>query len=677
MIHKNSFIKLFAIASLSMFSVACVDVDLQPKTSIPADVYFDDDAQVKTYVDNLYAPRTGSNSFDQEFSIHTTYSYGTFALDNNSDNQTNKYYDKSFSPSEYQVGASGGDWSFGYIYKCNYFFQFALPKYEAGQIGGNANNVKHYIGEVYFLRAYEYFKKLQNIGDFPIITDILPNDKAVLIEQSKRRPRTEVAHFILEDLDKAIELMSGDGGTAKTRITQNAALLFKSRVALYEGTWLKYFKGTAFVPNGTGWPGATKDYNSGYTFPKGSIDNEITFFLDEAANAAKLVADAINLTPNSGVLPQSNADGDNQYIKMFGDVNLNGYPEVLFWKQYVRGLTTHNVVMATNKGCYNTGLTRGYVDNFLMEDGTPVYAAGAAYKGDDDLSDVVENRDGRLRLFLKLPGQLNYWKGGAIDAPHTQPLEPYPAVYDGGEETGYSTGYTIRKGISFETDQLTEHNGSTTGCIIFRAAEAYLNYIEASYEKNGTLDATAKDYWAKIRSRAEGQTVTWSEIQTNTINKTDITKEAPNDWAAYSAGALLTDPTLYSIRRERRMEFLAEGLRKADLKRWRALDQLITTPYHIEGFKLWGGMQNEYAAGLLKPGVNVSSPSQSLYIRPLEVDATSKIAINGGFTWRKAHYLSPIAVEHFLLSSSDGSTIESSPIYQNPYWPTRPEPATE
>ena len=29
--------------------------------------------------------------------------------------------------------------------------------------------IKHYIGEMYFLRAYEYFKKLQLFGDFPII----------------------------------------------------------------------------------------------------------------------------------------------------------------------------------------------------------------------------------------------------------------------------------------------------------------------------------------------------------------------------------------------------------------------------------------------------------------------------------------------------------------------------
>ena len=44
-----------------------------------------------------------------------------------------------------------------------------------------------------------------------------------------------------------------DKEMATTRINRDVALLLKSRVALFEGTWLKYFKGTAFVPKGEGW----------------------------------------------------------------------------------------------------------------------------------------------------------------------------------------------------------------------------------------------------------------------------------------------------------------------------------------------------------------------------------------------------------------------------------------
>src|SRR5690606_27508860 len=122
--------------------------------------------------------------------------------------------------------------------------------------------INHYVGEAYFLRAFSYFQKLQELGDFPIITDIFPDDREVLTAASERRPRNEVARFILQDLDHAIELLGNtapNGG--KNRLGKMAAYLFKSRVALFEGTWLKYFKGTPFVPGGNGWPGAAKDYN--------------------------------------------------------------------------------------------------------------------------------------------------------------------------------------------------------------------------------------------------------------------------------------------------------------------------------------------------------------------------------------------------------------------------------
>src|SRR3546814_17617415 len=77
-------------------------------------------------------------------------------------------------------------------------------------------------------------------------------------------------------------------------------------------------------------------------------------------------------------------------------------------------------------------------------------------------------------------------------------------------------------------------------------------------------------------------------------------QEAKNDLAAYSGGNLLSDKTLYNIRRERRCEFMAEGLRYMDLKRWRTLDQLQAKPYIVEGFTLWGPMQNWYVDDIVR-----------------------------------------------------------------------------
>ena len=40
-----------------------------------------------------------------------------------------------------------GGWSFNDIRYCNYFFENAVPKYEAGQVSGSAADIEHYIGE--------------------------------------------------------------------------------------------------------------------------------------------------------------------------------------------------------------------------------------------------------------------------------------------------------------------------------------------------------------------------------------------------------------------------------------------------------------------------------------------------------------------------------------------------
>ena len=41
-----------------------------------------------------------------------------------------------------------------------------------------------------------------------------------------------------------------------------------------------------------------------------------------------------------------------------------------------------------------------------------------------------------------------------------------------------------------------------------------------------------------------------------------------------------------------------------------------------------------------------------------------------GYKWAMAHYLSPIATQHFLITSKDGSDVTMSQIYQNPGWST-------
>ncbi len=675
----KKYIQIIIIVLVTTIFASCEDfLDREPLANLSPETYFTDVTHLQAYADKYYVdifPSVSGNS------------YGIYGKDDGTDNQISATPPNRFTEGEWRVPQKEDDdkisinWSFKTIYRLNFFFANVLPKYgddingTKNTITGNLPDIKHYIGEMYFLRALEYFNRYQKFGDFPIIEEPLEDDMAILTEASRRFPRNEVARFILSDLDKAAEYMK-DKEMATTRINRDVALLLKSRVALFEGTWLKYFKGTAFVPKGEGWPGKSKDYNANYQFPSGSIDNEIDWFLEQAMNASKEVAELYkgNLTQNTGILPQTKDElkALNPYFAMFSSDDLSGVKEVLLWRQYVQGLGSgHDLGLSTNQGNHGIGVTRGYVQNFMMSDGTPVYTHGTYahgdgyYRGDGEIANVRINRDSRLSLFLKEPGQLYCIETSVSIPTNAWKDEPYPKITEGAGQYQYTTGYALRKGGKWDSKYLVQ-NKDYSSFPIYRAAEALLNYMEASYEKNSTLDATAREYWQLLRRRA-----LVSDDIDKTIAATDMSKEAENDWGAYSANNILADATLYNIRRERRSEYISEGLRYMDLCRWRAMDQLITKPYIPEGIHLWNTPMENWYNNLIGDGsskANVSSKEDSEYLRPLR-KTTSQAGYNG-FTWKMAHYLHPIRIDQLLVTSPDGQSPESSSIYQNPYWPT-------
>lgn len=676
---KNIIVKSFCVMALIGGMTSCDDfLDREPLSQETPEEYFVQSSQLRDYCNQLYANVLPS---------HGQWDYGFFGQDNNTDNQVSTEADNKFTKDLWKVPQSeGSNWNFENIYRINFFFAQVLPK--RASINGTKADINHYIGEMYFLRACAYFDKLQKFGDFPIVKSPLEPDKAALTEASKRQPCNEVARFIISDLDSAILNLS-DENMATTRINKDVALLLKSRVALFEGTWLKYFKGTAFVPNGTDWPGAKMDYLKDYKYSSGSIDAEINWFFDQAIDAAGQVSESYKdkLTENTGKVQQSTSEAVNPWHEMFASEDLSSYPEVLLWRQYARGVQTHNVNAAASRGNYRIGLTRGLVQSFLMEDGSPIYTHGTYadgdgtyYQGDRSLAKVRANRDSRLSVFLKEPGQQNIlYEKDNNEGTEAVMVEPYPSITLGDGERGYATGYALRKGGSFNRKQYGNGSGYTAD-VEYRASEALINYVEAYYERHGSLNDKAREYWKALRRRAHV-----SEDIDKTIAETDMSKEAENDWGAYSAGKLLTDKTLYNIRRERRCELYAEGLRYMDLIRWRAMDQLINTPYHIEGFHLWNSEMTAWynddkgKSQLIDDGTdnaNVSSRTLSEYLRPFERNKKQ----NGynGVTWMMAHYLNPIMIKQFQVTATQGADITTSTLYQNPYWPTvADQPATK
>ena len=103
-------------------------------------------------------------------------------------------------------------------------------------------------------------------------------------------------------------------------------------------------------------------------------------------------------------------------------------------------------------------------------------------------------------------------------------------------------------------DRLVEDNDA----ILFRYAEMLLTYAEAKIEL-GEVDASVLDAINQVRARAYGvavtQTTSYPAIVT--IDATQLRK---------------------IVRRERRVEFVREGLRYMDLIRWQLAEKVLIKP---------------------------------------------------------------------------------------------------
>ena len=136
--------------------------------------------------------------------------------------------------------------------------------------------------------------------------------------------------------------------------------------------------------------------------------------------------------------------------------------------------------------------------------------------------------------------------------------------------------------------------------------------------------------------------------------------------------------TLHNIRRERRDEFIGEGFRWDDLRRWRACDQI--NGYQIEGLRFWGSiyestMLDGNGNNLVKVDVeggtgNISSKEISGdYIHPYQVSKKNNNVFDG-YHFTPAHYLNPIPQAVFRQTATgDQTDLKTSNVYQNPGWP--------
>lgn len=654
---------------LAVFATSCDKfLDLKPVSQITPESYYNSADQLAAYL-NAYYNSSLTAPFTGRMYHNGRWNDGLIKSDNNTDilaaGQTGNL--QLFSDKHWQTPTGKvlqGEYGTVRIY--NYFLEQTLPKLEAGTIKGDPVLINNYIGEAYFFRALRYYNLLAKYGDVPIVEHVLKNINEAVLEASARAPRNEVARFILKDLDEAAKLLCDRSMFKGQRINKEVALLFKSRVALFEATFEKYHKGSGRVPGDANWPGKDMEYNQGKKF---DIDGEIKFFLKEAKDAAKQVADKAVLTTNSHeIQPKLGViSGWNPYFEMYGQLSLADNSEVLLWKQYDVSQDIGTTVPWRIIQGSNDGYTRAFTESFLMKNGLPIYDSASGYHGDVTIDDVKKDRDERLQLFVWGETNVLFTDKSYSDAGK---LFEKPDLAGANAETRCVTGYQPRKYANFDASQFEGQDASLSSqaCPIFRATEAMLNYMEANYLLDNSLDASSKKYWKQIRERAGVN----SDFQ-KTIDHTDLAKEG--DFGKYSGNSLV-DKTLYNIRRERMHETFSEGFRFADLIRWRAFDHLMTSRWVPEGINYWDAAYENYKdeedgsypkADGSKDAL-ISAKSLGKYIRPFaKVNGTE---LFDGYKWHEAYYLYPIGAQDITTASPD-RLASSSLMYQNINWPTQ------
>ncbi len=491
---------------MSNLILGCTDVlDKGPLDEVTEQTYWTSAADLQLNVYQFYPELRGTINYP-DLDVHT-------------DNL------QPISPSGVLSGTrsipeSGGGWGWNNIREINYFLENAPQVTQ-----GSQDELDQYLGEGYFFRAWFYFQKVKRFGAVPWYEEVLNIDSEGLF--AERQPRNVIVDHIIEDLDRAIDLLQNKSQVGINRVNREAALAFKSRVALYEGTWEKYHAGTVF--------GA-----------EGSNGQE---YIQIAAEASEQLIDEGNLS-----LYSTDNPGED-YWRLFNHSDLTGNPEAILVESVDPEVDLGTWIWTYLNGERGdgTGITKQLVESYLATDGRPI-SVSDEYQGDTTLEETVTNRDPRLKQTMWVPGQIQI---------NNQPdplIFDYPALHKGGSDMS-TTGYMIRKGSTPDPQQNQGSSSSRYGEIdgmVFRYAEVLLNFAEAKAELGTLTQADLDKSINVIRERVD-----MPSLDIN-VGYTDPNWNFPE-----------LSPLMNEIRRERRIELALEGFRYDDLMRWAAADEVI------------------------------------------------------------------------------------------------------
>lgn len=530
-INKSVRIILIFLTLLYLLSCSKDFLNREPMDSVDANNFFKTASDLQIFTNGFYS-RLAPQYNTQGGTGTVSGGNSNLALDANTDMMI---VQATVTASLYRWGVSSvapesnTTWSGGYsnVRTENYFLHYARINAE------NTEAARHYIGEGYFFRAWDYFNLLKTFGGVPLITELLTDSDADKL-YVPRASRYDVANQIIRDLDSAIDRLSWKGqgpGAISGRINKEAALTLKARVALFEGTWEYYHgkRGTAYAMPG----------------------KDGTAFL-------QMVEPAVLQLINRHGTKIFTAGGDKgiAYNQLFSQKDASNVDGVFLFKVYDAALLTlsHNFFFKILDS--GPSITDHLVDMYLKKDGTPQLPV-SPYT--DSLNKLSRELDPRFRQTVWTPdrGPLNQLPGRGGDGdPFRYPIIASQAPYT---SIGFtSTGYRNFKGAVLAQ----EATKGETDDILMRYEESLLGLAEAKAIL-GTLTQADLDKTVNVIRGRVGMV----PMNMNAGSGSSYREDLGFDLSA--------PPIVNEIRRERNVEFALEGFRLNDLKRWAAYDKTI------------------------------------------------------------------------------------------------------
>ena len=437
-----------------------------------------------------------------------TYGFGMMETDFQSDDLL-PWDMNSIAFSQHTISTKDDEWKWENIRACNDF----LANYE---LSPEIESVKQrYAGEILFFKCMDYFNKVRRFGDVPWYDKALaPGDEDLY---KARDSRTLVMANVLKDINQAIAWLPTKTTTGVSRISKDAALALKARMCLFEGTYRRYH----------------------------NIEGDQEF-LQAAYDAAGEL-----MKPEYGYALFVGSKPEKSYYELFIQADYNNNKEVILSKEYDPGKSMgNNVTRQIYKGLERPiGLSKDAVDDYLCANtGLPISICGCeGHTLHTTLIAELKDRDPRLLQTVPTPeaGEFTYYLEGK---------RPDIGKITSGIGYSTSTGYAIVK--FYNPGELSEtHHQGTEDAPVFRYAEILLTRAEAAAELG--LDPELDKTVNALRDRVGFK---W--------HLTTSPKEDPKLVSEYP---IIKGPNvnlIREIRRERRVELMAEGYRYYDLMRW-------------------------------------------------------------------------------------------------------------